>query len=84
MSVLSNFTLSINYMQIKMPKISNLQSFIQAKKFGEKRICVITGTSSGLGRKTAKALLKTGKWHVVGACRDVDKMLTVAEEGAAN
>jgi hypothetical protein len=76
---------------------------MDAQKFGEKKVCVITGTSSGLGRKTAKALLKTGyyyyeivcnnnnninekllkllgKWHVIGACRDVDKMAAVAEE----
>jgi len=40
---------------------------------------VITGTSSGLGRKTARALLKTGKYHVVGAVRDLEKMEAVAE-----
>ena len=38
-----------------------------ALKFGEKKIVVITGTSSGLGRKTAATLLRTGKYHVVGA-----------------
>lgn len=58
-----------------------MESLAKAKKFEGKKICVITGTSSGLGRRTAKALLKTGKWHVVGACRDVDKMMAVAEEG---
>ena len=40
---------------------------------------VITGTSSGLGRKTAQALLRTGEYYVVGAVRDVDKMEAVAE-----
>lgn len=65
---------------VKLPKIPNFSNIMDAKKFGEKKICVITGTSSGLGRKTAKALLKTGKWHVIGACRDVDKMAAVAEE----
>ena len=40
---------------------------------------VITGTSSGLGRKTAQALLRTGKYHVIGAVRDLDKMEAVAE-----
>ena len=40
---------------------------------------VITGTSSGLGRKTAQALLRTGQYHVIGAVRDLDKMDVVAE-----
>jgi protochlorophyllide reductase len=48
-------------------------------KFGEKKICVITGTSSGLGKMTARALLRTGEYHVVGACRDLEKMAVVAE-----
>jgi len=48
-------------------------------KFGDKKLVVVTGTSSGLGRKTAQALLRTGKYHVIGAVRDVDKMEAVAE-----
>jgi Dehydrogenases with different specificities (related to short-chain alcohol dehydrogenases) len=40
---------------------------------------VITGTSSGLGRKTAQALLRTGQYHVIGGVRDIDKMEAVAE-----
>lgn len=42
-------------------------------------LVVITGTSSGLGRKTTQALLRTGEYHVVGAVRDIDKMAAVAE-----
>lgn len=42
-------------------------------------LVVVTGTSSGLGRKTAIALLRTGEYHVIGAVRDVDKMEAVAE-----
>lgn len=42
-------------------------------------LVVITGASSGLGRKTAAALLRTGQYHVVGAVRDIDKMEAVAE-----
>lgn len=49
------------------------------KKFGKKRLCVITGTSSGLGKHTASQLLKDGNWHVIGAVRDMDKMAAVAE-----
>ena len=40
---------------------------------------MITGTSSGLGRKTAQALLRTGQYHVIGGVRDIDKMEAVAE-----
>jgi NADP-dependent 3-hydroxy acid dehydrogenase YdfG len=49
----------------------------QAQMFGNKKICVITGTSSGLGKHTAKQLLETGQWHVIGAVRDLDKMKQV-------
>ena len=52
-------------------------------KFGDKKIAVITGTSSGLGKMTARALLRTGEWHVVGAVRDLDKMELVAEVTAS-
>jgi len=49
------------------------------EKFGDKKLVVITGTSSGLGRKTAQALLRSGDYYVVGAVRDIDKMEVVAE-----
>lgn len=49
------------------------------KKFGDKKLVVVTGSSSGLGRKTTAALLRTGQYHVVGAVRDIDKMEAVAE-----
>ena len=42
-------------------------------------LCVITGCSSGLGRKAALSLLRSGEYHVVGAVRDLDKMEAVAE-----
>ncbi len=45
---------------------------------------MITGTSSGLGRKTAQALLRTGEYHVIGAVRDLDKMEVVAEVDGFN
>jgi len=49
------------------------------ERFGDKKLAVITGTSSGLGRKAALALLRTGEYHVIGAVRDLDKMEVVAE-----
>lgn len=70
--------------KIKMPRMKtqeekDLLQLGQAR-FGDKAICVITGTSSGLGRQTANALVKTGRYHVVGAVRDMDKMKAVMEE----
>ena len=50
------------------------------KRFGDKKLCVITGTSSGLGRQTVKQLLKTGDWYVIGAVRDLEKMAIVASD----
>jgi len=49
------------------------------ERFGDKKLVVITGCSSGLGRETVKNLLATGDYHVVGAVRDIDKMEAVAE-----
>eukprot|EP01039_Chlorochromonas_danica_P011043 gene11043-12299_t len=43
-----------------------------------KKICVITGTTSGLGKECAKDLLKRGDYYVICACRDVEKMKQVA------
>lgn len=39
-----------------------------------------TGTTSGLGKETARALLNTGEYYVIGACRDVEKMKAVAKK----
>jgi len=64
----------------KMPTAGEIGSAQMVKdKFGDKKLAVVTGTSSGLGRKTALALLRTGEYHVIGAVRDVDKMEAVAE-----
>jgi light-dependent protochlorophyllide reductase len=64
----------------KVPTLTAIRNQrVAEKKFGDKKLVVITGTSSGLGRKTARALLRTGKYHVVGAVRDLEKMETIAE-----
>jgi len=44
-----------------------------------KKIAVVTGTTSGLGLETVRALLQRGDFHVVCANRDVEKMNSVAE-----
>lgn len=70
--------------KIKMPKLQSAEEKERISKaaevFGDKAICVITGTSSGLGKQTCKALLETGRYHVIGAVRDIDKMRAVMEE----
>jgi len=70
--------------KIKLPRIKSAEEKEMLAKsqemYGNKAICVITGTSSGLGKQTCKALLETGKYHVVGAVRDVEKMKVVMEE----
>ncbi|MCM0593616.1 MAG: protochlorophyllide reductase [Gloeotrichia echinulata IR180] len=44
-----------------------------------KSTVIITGTSSGVGLYAAKALIQTGKWHVVMACRDLLKTERAAQ-----
>jgi len=48
-------------------------------KFGDKKLVVVTGTSSGLGKATTKALLREEGYHVIGAVRDLEKMKVIAE-----
>lgn len=76
LNYISSFTFLGN---LKVPEIQNFQKFIDGQKFGDKKICVITGTSSGLGRQTAKQLLQKGGWHVICAVRDIEKMNIIAE-----
>ena len=46
----------------------------------DKKLCVITGTTSGLGKATLKALLKKDNYYVICAVRDVEKMQAIADE----
>jgi len=46
----------------------------------QKSTVIITGASSGVGLYGAKALAKTGKWHVIMACRNLEKTQKVAKE----
>eukprot|EP00409_Alexandrium_fundyense_P003080 CAMPEP_0185908220 /NCGR_PEP_ID=MMETSP0196C-20130402/8449_1 /TAXON_ID=2932 /ORGANISM="Alexandrium fundyense, Strain CCMP1719" /LENGTH=71 /DNA_ID=CAMNT_0028628397 /DNA_START=86 /DNA_END=298 /DNA_ORIENTATION=- len=48
--------------KIKSPTLMNLRKIKTGAKFGNKKLVVITGTSSGLGKATAKALLRTEKY----------------------
>ncbi|NJK62411.1 MAG: protochlorophyllide reductase [Synechococcaceae cyanobacterium SM2_3_1] len=40
---------------------------------------VITGASSGVGLQAARALAQRGNWHVIMACRDLEKAAKAAE-----
>lgn len=65
---------------LKIPQLNEIKAKMDAdKKFGTKKLVLITGTSSGLGKHTTKQLLKDGGYHVIGAVRDLDKMAAVAE-----
>lgn len=64
--------------KFKMPTYNPNAELVE-EKFGDRKLVVVTGTSSGLGRKAALALLRSGEYHVVGAVRDMDKMEAVAE-----
>jgi hypothetical protein len=42
-------------------------------KIGLRKLVVITGASSGLGLSTTISLAKTDKYHVIMACRNIEK-----------
>lgn len=44
-----------------------------------RKVCIITGSSSGLGLATAKKLV-IKDYHVVFACRDEDKTMPLLEK----
>jgi len=48
-------------------------------KAGTKKLCVITGASSGLGLETAKVLANSGDYYIIAAVRDLAKMKSEAE-----
>lgn len=55
-----------------------IKSAGERKKVLRKGVVIVTGASSGLGLATAKALVETGRWHMVMACRDFLKAETAA------
>ena len=53
--------------------------YIYAHTHGFTELAVVTGTSSGLGRRTALALLRMAEYRVVWAVRGLDKVEAVGE-----
>ena len=45
-----------------------------------KKLVVVTGTTSGLGKATLKSLLSKENYYVICAVRDVEKMKQIAEK----
>ena len=66
-AVMSDETDSKIYDAKETPKV------LGGVKIGLRKLVVITGASSGLGLSTTIALAKTGKYHIIMACRDLEK-----------
>lgn len=66
--------------ELYLPKDKETPKVLGGLKIGLRKLVVVTGASSGLGLWCAKALLDTGRYFVVLAVRDVDKMKAVAKE----
>ena len=59
--------------QIYEPGAKETPKVLGGVKIGLRKLVVITGASSGLGLATTISLAKTGKYHIIMACRDVEK-----------
>ena len=59
--------------KIYTPDSKETPKVLGGVKIGIKKLVVITGASSGLGLSTTIALAKTGKYHIVMACRNIEK-----------
>mmetsp|Transcript_17029 Transcript_17029/g.42546 ORF Transcript_17029/g.42546 Transcript_17029/m.42546 type:complete len:427 (+) Transcript_17029:203-1483(+) len=81
-SATANFALNavMNDSKIYQPNSKETPKVLGGVKIGLKKLVVITGASSGLGLATTIALAKTGKYHIVMACRDIEKAKRVAKE----
>lgn len=66
--------------KLYFPKEKETPKVLGGIKIGLRKLCVITGASSGLGLNAAATLAKTGRHFVVMACRDVEKGKKVAKE----
>jgi protochlorophyllide reductase len=66
--------------KLYFPKEKEFPKILGGIKIGLRKICVVTGASSGLGLNAAATLAKTGRHFVVMAVRDVEKGKRVAKE----
>lgn len=61
-------------------KLFRIPPVLGGIKAGTRKLCVITGASSGLGREAARVLAAGDEFFVICAVRDVEKMKRVADE----
>lgn len=66
--------------KIYEPNSKETPKVLGGVKIGLKKLVVVTGASSGLGLATTIALAKAGKYHIVMACRDIEKAKKVAKK----
>lgn len=66
--------------KLYFPQEKEFPKVLGGLKIGKRKLCVVTGASSGLGLNAAATLAKTGRHFVVMACRDVEKGKRVALE----
>ena len=64
---------AVNTGKIYSPDSKEAPKILGGVKIGLRKLVVITGASSGLGLSTTIALAKTNKYHIVMACRNVEK-----------
>lgn len=59
--------------KLYFPKEKEVPKVLGGLQIGLRKLCVVTGASSGLGLNAAATLAKTGRHFIVMACRDVEK-----------
>jgi protochlorophyllide reductase len=59
--------------KIYRPDSKETPKILGGVKIGLRKLVVVTGASSGLGLSTTISLAKTGKYHIVMACRNIEK-----------
>lgn len=66
--------------KLYIPKEKEMPKVLGGLQIGLRKLVVITGASSGLGAACAETLTKTGRYFVILAVRDVEKMKKVAQD----
>lgn len=66
--------------KLYFPKEKEVPKVLGGLQIGLRKLCVVTGASSGLGLNAAATLAKTGRHFIVMACRDVEKGKRAAKE----
>ena len=62
----------------ELPSIQPINPIIKEANERDKRVAIVTGSNTGIGYETAKALAERG-YHVILACRSRDKAMIAAQ-----